>query len=665
MSSRNFQSKKEISIHKTLIFSLEDKKIEDIENDMYEKIESNLPDSEQLYENDQLFYEGLKNFNVISNICSLFSIILILGTMLCCFRIFEVFYRDYQKKLAVLRSYGAKKYHTVLIVLYQSFIFTSFSFFISLPIGLFLKKFLNNYTFKIDNKLKTTTLLDSSQLALIWIGLLFISLCTVGLIIVIKYNKNSVVSNLKGSQLSANKYQIYQRIINLPFRLKSIVIQMLFFWKSSLLMITIITFSIMFFFFSQLIAGETVDRPSEIQPDYTVSSKQLTAEEQVNGFTIETNQSVAFDFKSVEKLQHTPGVLNINKVPNSLGSTLLLTQEQLSPYIKTWIQTHKADDINKEISQSMINNLKTEEDINPIPSVNFVLVGDSDLRELKNHYYLKNRTIDNMKKSKIALMFFPDANEINLNTSLEPDEKVKIGRIELKPTKKSLAYKEWNFKIGEIINKPFKLKKKTISDDRDGITVVIHENIAKKIKMFDGYKELNIYLDRNISKKNKTKVSNKIKQLVSSIPGSLYYSSEEDNKELESISNYLSILGNVLFVIITLYSALSLSIMMYSRVIQKQAELAINRAFGKSIKEILKDLQIEMVIYLIGSFLISGTVVSIIMLISPPTGSALFYMNYYVYAVIIISIVSIFSLLIPYHKIKNTSIIASLRSEES
>ncbi|OMI09970.1 hypothetical protein BVL54_15715 [Bacillus paralicheniformis] len=100
---------------------------------------------------------------------------------------------------------------------------------------------------------------------------------------------------------------------------------------------------------------------------------------------------------------------------------------------------------------------------------------------------------------------------------------------------------------------------------------------------------MTIYTDHSISKQKKKGIINKTKQMVSSIPGSLYYSETEDNKRLESISNYLSILGTVLFAVTAFYSVLTLAATMYSRIIQRKAEIAINRAFGKSVTAVLKD----------------------------------------------------------------------------
>ncbi len=197
----------------------------------------------------------------------------------------------------------------------------------------------------------------------------------------------------------------------------------------------------MIFFFTQLIADETIEKSEETTPDFILSSKQLTAEEHVNGYIIETNQSVSFDYKSVEDLQRLPGVVYIDKVPNSLGSTLLLTKQQLSPNIKSWINTYKLENINVEISEDTIDNL-VPNNLIPIPNVNFVLVNDSELKHLQRMYSFDESSVRKVKKSRSAFIFFPEINQKEMNNKIINGDEVKIGRIAYSDEKNQ------NLKIG-------------------------------------------------------------------------------------------------------------------------------------------------------------------------------------------------------------------------
>ncbi len=152
--------------------------------------------------------------------------------------------------------------------------------------------------------------------------------------------------------------------------------------------------------------------------------------------------------------------------------------------------------------------------------------------------------------------------------------------------------------------------------------------------------------------------------MVSSIPGSLYYSETEDNKRLESISNYLSILGTVLFAVTAFYSVLTLAATMYSRIIQRKAEIAINRAFGKSVTAVLKDLIIEMTIYLILAFLLSGTIILFLTLSMPENYNNYNYFKYYFYSVAFTSTLSLLSLSILFFVLKKISISDALKTKE-
>ncbi|GIN46392.1 ABC transporter permease [Bacillus paralicheniformis] len=661
ISPTKFNADKHIDIQKSFIFSLQNENVEKIEQEINENFEQHLSSPEQLYENENLFNEGYKNYNRIFYICLFFSIILIFGSLCCCFRIFEVFYQNYRQKIAILRSHGAKKNHIRLLVFFQSTIIVLVSFLISFPVGVYLKKILNHQTYRTENY-SSSPLLESTLFVTIWLTLLFFSLCITALIVTEKISKETIHTNLKGNPLIAKGYRVYQFIEKFPFKLKSLVIQLTFRWKSSILFIVILSFSIMIFFFTQLIADETIEKSEETTPDFILSSKQLTAEEHVNGYIIETNQSVSFDYKSVEDLQRLPGVVYIDKVPNSLGSTLLLTKQQLSPNIKSWINTYKLENINVEISEDTIDNL-VPNNLIPIPNVNFVLVNDSELKHLQRMYSFDESSVRKVKKSRSAFIFFPEINQKEMNNKIINGDEVKIGRIAYSDEKKP-KFENWDLKVERIILSPYLMKQNQISQEREGITVLIYEEVAKKIGVFDGYKELTIYTDHSISKQKKKGIINKTKQMVSSIPGSLYYSETEDNKRLESISNYLSILGTVLFAVTAFYSVLTLAATMYSRIIQRKAEIAINRAFGKSVTAVLKDLIIEMTIYLILAFLLSGTIILFLTLSMPENYNNYNYFKYYFYSVAFTSTLSLLSLSILFFVLKKISISDALKTKE-
>ncbi|OCI05654.1 hypothetical protein BBP22_06745 [Bacillus paralicheniformis] len=303
-----------------------------------------------------------------------------------------------------------------------------------------MKKILNHQTYRTENY-SSSPLLESTLFVTIWLTLLFFSLCITALIVTEKISKETIHTNLKGNPLIAKGYRVYQFIEKFPFKLKSLVIQLTFRWKSSILFIVILSFSIMIFFFTQLIADETIEKSEETTPDFILSSKQLTAEEHVNGYIIETNQSVSFDYKSVEDLQRLPGVVYIDKVPNSLGSTLLLTKQQLSPNIKSWINTYKLENINVEISEHTIDNL-VPNNLIPIPNVNFVLVNDSELKHLQRMYSFDESSVRKVKKSRSAFIFFPEINQKEMNNKIINGDEVKIGRIAYSDEKNQ------NLKIG-------------------------------------------------------------------------------------------------------------------------------------------------------------------------------------------------------------------------
>ncbi|MDA1477176.1 ABC transporter permease [Bacillus changyiensis] len=646
-------------IQKSLIFSVKQHKVEEIENDLYENFESHLSNIEQLYANENLFEEGLKKSELIAMFCLLFSIVLILGSMLCCYQLFEVFYRDYRKKMAILRAYGAKKYHSFLLIFYQSLILILISFLVAFPIGILFKGQLHPQ--RLTDMNVFSSMVEAVPIVIIWTGLLFCSLCFTGWMIMGKMNKHSIAHHLKGNQLTPKGSRLYQKIANLPFKLKSLLIQLLFHWKSTVLLTAVLACSILMFFFTQLIADETLGHDDQKTLNYTLASKQMIIQEQVNGFMIETNQSVSFRYQTADELLHFPGVLYVDKYPNTLETTLLLTKQQLSPYFVSWINDNKQENTDGEISESMVDHLNIPKNLTPIPNVKFVLVNDQELNYLKKNYHIEKSAVEKFEKSKTAFLFLPKA---ALKNRINSQDHVKIGRVEQTKKNEELTFKHWDFKVGKVISAPFQIKMNQVPIERDGITVAISEKVAHTHHVFSGYKQFVIFADLHISKENKKALTKKAKQIVASIPGSMYDSDEEHNEKYEVISNYLSILGMILFLTTTFYSALSLAAVMYSKAIQRQTEHAIYRAVGKSVKAILKDLLIELIVYLMIAFLVSGLIIWMMMLTSPPASGVFHYLRYYWYAVLSIASFAMLSLLVPYYKIKSMSISNSLKIDE-
>ncbi|WP_430392918.1 FtsX-like permease family protein [Bacillus paralicheniformis] len=103
---------------------------------------------------------------------------------------------------------------------------------------------------------------------------------------------------------------------------------------------------------------------------------------------------------------------------------------------------------------------------------------------------------------------------------------------------------------------------------------------------------------------------------------------------------------------------------MYSRIIQRKAEIAINRAFGKSVTAVLKDLIIEMTIYLILAFLLSGTIILFLTLSMPENYNNYNYFKYYFYSVAFTSTLSLISLSILFFVLKKISISDALKTKE-
>ncbi|NPC91812.1 ABC transporter permease [Bacillus sp. WMMC1349] len=648
------------NIQKSLIFSVKQHKVEEIENSLYENFASHLSNIEQLYANENLFEEGLKRSELIAMFCLLFSIVLILGSMLCCYQLFEVFYRDYRKKIAILRAYGARRYHSFLLIFYQSLIIILISFLVAFPIGILFKGQLHSQ--RLTDLNVFSSMAESIPIVIIWTGLLFCSLCFTGWMIMRKINQHSIAHHLKGNQLTPRGSRLYQKIANLPFKLKSLMIQLLFHWKSTVLLTAVLASSILMFFFTQLIAGETLGQHDNQKTlHYTLASKQMTIQEQVNGFMIETNQSVSFHYQTADELLHFPGVLYVDKYPNTLETTLLLTKQQLSPYFVSWINDNKQDNTDGEISEIMVDNLNIPKNLTPIPKVQFVLVNDRELSDLKSSYHIEKNAVEKFKKSNTAFLFLPKA---ALKNRISSQDNVKIGRVEQTKKNEELTFKHWDFKVGKVINVPFQIKMNQVPIERDGITVAISERVAHKHHIFSGYKQLVIYADLHMSKENKKALAKKAKQIVASIPGSMYDSDEEHTKKYEVITNFLSILGMILFLTTTLYAALSLAAVMYSKAIQRQTEYAVYRAVGKSVTSILKDLLIELLVYLIIAFLVSGLIIWMMMLISPPASGVSHYLRYYWYAVLSITSFAVLALLVPYYKIKRMSISNSLKIDE-
>ncbi|MDK8182594.1 ABC transporter permease [Paenibacillus sp. UMB4589-SE434] len=618
----------------------------------------NNPNADNTYYNFNMYKQGLLHYYTISNLSKLFIIIFCLGTVICTIHIFTLFYRGFRKTISTLRSTGASFRHIYCIMIYQCLFLVSCSSIIAVPTALLLRTIMFNYFMK-----KALHTFITNGHLIITVGIcLFIMILILVLSSFLTLRKTlniTISSGLIGSEgVFVNKNVLITNAFEkFSFGTKYFCLNFIANFKQKLLFILCISSSVFILFFAQLYAGETASNPDG--PDYYLSSKMMTVSKQINDFEVILNQQFSFENDKIKQIEQMDGVQSVIKKPFSLGNQIILSKQQVDPFILDWNSKYRGVMGENQI----IEGLSVEDTI--VSNSKFLAVDDTMFHKINKEYFNNEISISKFKNEPSILLFYP-ISSTNIRLGISSNDKVVVGRIEatdhLEPN--NLIYKSWKYNVHGISTLPFMIDFGETKRVYNEVIAVIHENNIEQSDAFDGYESIEIYLEPTISNKHANNIDFSTKELVAPYPGNVFQSKKVQSEDEFTLLSILKSMGFILFFMVSIYSMVSITIVIYSQVLVKLKEFSIFRVMGLQLRWLNYMIVLEMLVLVIFAFVISGVTLGYLMSIAPPSQDITKYMSFYFMSIIYLSVIVVIATFFPVNLLCKTNISKQLRNKE-
>lgn len=502
-------------------------------NDLFDK-------SENVYLNTKFFEEEFIYKQSIPTLRLSFIIISLFIILISLIYTKSVHFRKQENEIEeIFKSYGFNKKKIIFYLLSQAILLTGFGAIIFFLTNIFINGFIQVDFLGI----------------LSWLIILF----CVDIIYIMKQS-TSFFNRIYGGKES----------VNIP---KKFVENNTFSWKGNLIIIVIVSIFIPVYYISNLIVEENTPKKLKNEPDFSLFAKQTVAYDLVNNYVIEDQKANTFKFRDVEKLEKDDTINYIEKVPYTIGTSLSVNERNLSRYLKSWVSnmSEKDDTYQTPIDlENKIKKLPIKKKLTQIPNVNYYVLNKKEWTSLTSKYKLKNKY-----QSDSILMFFPSINGMK-EDKIKDGDSIKLERIDL-DEKNEIKYKDWDLKVGKVINKSYTLNFNGIHIENSGLSIAIPERLVKKEKIFEGYLELYIYLKEKVSAKAYEKTQLSIKKMYDNNQESNHENKHEQIEKQLSLLSFINKLSNILIFSIIINLVIVLMTKLNFKLREKQQFNSVNK----------------------------------------------------------------------------------------
>ena len=143
------------------------------------------------------------------------------------------------------------------------------------------------------------------------------------------------------------------------------------------------------------------------------------------------------------------------------------------------------------------------------------------------------------------------------------------------------------------------------SNINNEITIILDEQTAIDYGITQGYKQLMIYTEDNLSKEESEVIYDKIYGLTVGVPGSLFQYIPDLIFDRTRITDFLDFLGSFSFYISVTLSILSISMVIFGKYRLQKRYWGIYRSLGLSTNKLFYNLILELSVYYILAIIIS------------------------------------------------------------
>ncbi|MEI3612671.1 ABC transporter permease [Pseudogracilibacillus sp. SO30301A] len=591
--------------------------------------------------NEQLFSLGLQNYEHITMVSFIFQISILITSFLCMYSIFYFFYNGQQKKFSLLAAMGANEKDLFKILLSQNVCIFFSSFIISIPFILLFHYVIINKTYQFSHY----SFSDSAQtFIVVLIYMLIIFLITIWNAVheIKRLKKYTINETLKGEQIRPYKELKFTDRLN-NFTVKQIFSQTLTYPKQSLLIILTITFSILIIIFSIYVEKETIGLWDDKRYQYYLNSQEIYSFDTIDNLTVLTKPGLTFSAKDVEDLENKSGITFVQKTPFLVDLHPLLNEKFVSYSLENWINQQEEIPLTYDGKQI-------------IPNVKYLLLNQNEFLKHfpeKDYKEFKDKTI----------LYIPstidDSNEGLVNESITFVRRTHNANGNYETNK-------WEYKILDVYNEPFIIELDDTYQivEEDNLIILLDEQTAMDNGIFQGFNELDIYLDEKITSEKTEEIEASIHKLNAITPGSLYQHIPLDFSNRSRISVFIGVLGKLSFVTSVILSILSITVVVYSKYHLKKKEWGIYLSMGMKKKDVYFLLYYEMILYFIIASLLALCVFSYTILLTHTEYSLMYYLQYISLTAIFIFFLISVAMTVIIALIRKQSIFSLLRENE-
>ncbi|KYC62350.1 ABC transporter permease [Heyndrickxia coagulans] len=593
--------------------------------------------------NSRLFNNGLNRCDTIKFLSNIFQLLIVILSLFSINSLILHFTRDQHKKMGIMRSVGASQRALYRMYIYQAVIIFVLSALISIPIVFFIQSLIIHFSYR-ENSTNFKLIIEMIGIS----ALLYVVLFFMILVLFLKNVKKTGslhIKELLSQQNSVNFNERYKRVLKYfqSIHVKLLVKELFSNPKQFCLTIFILSFSSLIFTFTNYIQKDNLYGWEGLKSKYYLTSQEAFSSKSKQNLTVLSHQGLTFTETDVKKLEKTPGVLYIDKTPFMDDVETLMDQRMITPSINSWI--FKENSAYKTYHNKII-----------IPDVNYVLLNEDDWNNIETPKKYKN-------PGGKVLIFNPINNKRKNEDKALAGNTLTLVRLYKMPSGMKISQK--NLTILDVIHKPFKYRaSRSVGIKKDGFIIVMDTKTAVKSGLFHGFSDLEIYTKKDISHKDKINLDKQVKLLSATFPGSLVQNISQLIKDDSKIYNYLKVLGNLLFFVSLILTAISVTIMIFSKYQTQKRHWGIYLSLGMSKNNIMQYVFSEIFIYVLVSMMLSMTICCIGLFMLPHQYPLVFYFKYFLLSILIEVSFLIIGGYIIHSSLQRQSIAAFLRRDE-
>lgn len=169
----------------------------------------------------------------------------------------------------------------------------------------------------------------------------------------------------------------------------------------------------------------------------------------------------------------------------------------------------------------------------------------------------------------------------------------------------SIEYVAYDFNIAKIVDEAMHISNTKINIKKNRMTIVLTEETLLTSPYFLGLKNIDIYLEEDITEEQYTKIDEHIRTLSSTTSNVEIFSASEEAAQNAQFRRVIRLAMAMIVGVLSIFTVISLFSTLYIALLQRKRSLAILRAVGMRRRKLYGSLLIENLFYLLISITLS------------------------------------------------------------